>query len=67
MEQAKKIENFKRIAERRTNEILAKIASFENFSNNSFYEYSNADVEKIAKAIVEQVKISIMPLIKEDK
>ncbi len=67
MDNNKKRENFKRIAERRTNEILAKIASFENFSNNSFYEYSNVDVEKIEKAIVEQVKISIMPLIKEEK
>ncbi len=67
MDESKKKENFKRIAERRTNEILAKISSFKNFTNNSFYIYDNTDIEKIAKAIVQEVKDSIIPLIKEDK
>ena len=66
-EQNKKRENFKRIAERRTNEILDKIRSFRNFSNSSFYEYTNEDIEKIVEAIVNEIKQNIMPLRKEDK
>ena len=67
MDESKKKENFKRIAERRANEILAKISSFKNFANNSFYICDDADIEKIAKAIVQEVKDSIIPLIKENK
>ena len=36
MDGNKKRENFKRIAERRTNEILDKINSFKNFSKSIF-------------------------------
>ncbi len=67
MDDNKKRENFKRIAERRTNEILAKISSFKNFANNSFYIYDNDDIEKITRAIVQEIKNSIAPLIKENK
>lgn len=59
--------NFKRIAERRTNEILDKIRSFRNFSNSSFYEYTNKDIEAIVEVIVSEIKQNIIPLKKEDK
>lgn len=59
MDTIKKEENFKRIAERRTNEVLEKIASFKNFTNKSFYKYDKDQLEKIFRAIVEQVKESM--------
>lgn len=54
-EQDKK-DNFKRIAERRTNEILDKISSFKNFTNNSFYQYDETQLRKITTAIVDELK-----------
>lgn len=67
MEINKKQENFKRIATRRTNEILARIHSFKNFTNESFYEYTDEEIEKIAKAIVDEIKETIIPLMKGNK
>ena len=66
MTQEEKQKNFKRIAERRTNEILAKINSFKNFKNNSFYEVIDDDIDKISIAIAKAVKEVILPLKKED-
>lgn len=62
MTQEEKTKNFKRIAEKRTNEILAKINTFKNFKNSSFYEVSEEDVDKISRAILEAVKNTILPL-----
>ena len=67
MTQEEKQNNFKRIAERRTNEILDKINSFKSFKNSSFYDVVNDDIDKISMAIIEAVKQSILPLKKEDK
>lgn len=67
MDQTKKRENFVRIAERRTNEIIDKITSFRNFANESFYSYTNEDIDKIVAAIKETVENYIEPLRKEDK
>ena len=67
MTQEEKQNNFKRIAERRTNEILDKINSFKSFKNSSFYAVVNDDIDKISMAIIEAVKQSILPLKKEDK
>lgn len=50
-----KKENFKKIAEKRTNEILVKIQSFLNFTNASYYEYSEEQLILIADAIKEEV------------
>jgi len=46
-----KKENFKRIAENRTNKIISMINSLENLTNSSYYEYSDEQVEEIFKAI----------------
>ena len=66
MTDEQKKENFKRIAERRTNEILAKIASFKNFSNSYHYLYTEEQIDKITAYILAEVKKSIIPL-KDDK
>lgn len=55
MTKKQKHENFKRIAEQRTNEVLDKIKSMENFTNTSFYDYDFKDIEKIYTAILKQL------------
>ena len=62
MDGNKKRENFKRIAERRTNEILDKINSFKNFANNAFYSYTNEEIDKILEYINGAIKQSIETL-----
>jgi len=47
--------NFKRIAENRTNKIIDMLDLLGNLSNTSFYEYNEADIEKIFAAIEEQL------------
>jgi hypothetical protein len=44
-------ENFKRIAENRTNKILNMIQSLENLKNRSFYDYSEDEIRAIFDAI----------------
>lgn len=63
----KKEENFKRIAERRTNEIIDKIESLENLKNVSFYSYSEEQIKAIFKAIEEQTKRTKAILLKEQR
>ena len=48
--------NFKRIAENRTNKIIDMLELLGNLSNTSFYEYSESDIEKIFGAIEEQLE-----------
>lgn len=44
--------NFKRIAENRTNKIIELISKLSNLtSNNSFYEYTDEQMEHIFQAI----------------
>lgn len=50
-----KKDNFKRIAEARTNKLLAGIVSLGNLSNTSYYEYSSEQVEKIFSALQEEL------------
>lgn len=47
----KKGDNFKRIATKRTNEILKRIRILGNCSNRAAYEYSEEEVEKIFETI----------------
>jgi len=47
----KKRENFKRLAEARTDKVLAMIDLIGNLSNKSFYDYTDEEVEKIFRAI----------------
>lgn len=47
----KKRENFKRIAESRTNKIIKGISSLGNLSNKSYYEYTSAEIKAVFDAI----------------
>ncbi len=67
MDEQKKRENFKKIAERRTNEILDKVNSFKNFANTSFYSYTDEEIEKILEYINGAIKQSIEPLLQRNK
>ncbi len=51
-------ERFKRLAAKRTNEILDKIRILGNCSNKSTYEYSNEEINKIFSEIDKQLKIT---------
>lgn len=53
----KKRENFKRIAENRTNKILSMIELLGNLSNKSYYEFEQDDVDKIFSAIEDALKV----------
>ncbi len=44
-------DRFKRLAERRTKAVLAKLKVLGNCANKASYEYERQDVEKIFKAI----------------
>ena len=44
-------ENFKRIAENRTNKIIDMIQSLGNLKNKSFYEYTDDEIRAIFDAI----------------
>ncbi len=46
-----KKENFRRIAESRTNKIIDMISLLGNLSNSSYYEYSDTQIEAIFDAI----------------
>jgi hypothetical protein len=50
-----KKENFRRIAENRTNKIIEKISLLGNLSNSSFYEYSDEQINSIFDAIQEEL------------
>ena len=51
-------EKFKRVATKRTNELLDKIRILGNCSNKSTYEYSDEDVIKIFKSIEKQLEMT---------
>ncbi|OGL45936.1 MAG: hypothetical protein A2W05_01135 [Candidatus Schekmanbacteria bacterium RBG_16_38_10] len=50
-------ERFKRVASKRTNEILEKIRILGNCSNKSSYEYTEEEVNKIFNEIEKQLKL----------
>ena len=56
MEKETKNKRFKRIAEKRTNEVLEKIRILGNCANTSSYEYSDEEVNKIFSEIDRQIK-----------
>lgn len=51
-------ERFKRVASKRTNEILEKIRILGNCSNKSSYEYAEEEVNKIFSEIDKQLKLT---------
>lgn len=56
MEIAKKRENFRRLAEKRTQNILDDLRILTNLTNTSNYDYDEEDVKKIFTAIEKAVK-----------
>ena len=50
-----KKENFKRIAENRTNKIIELISKLQNLMNPSFYEYTEEEIDSIFNAIQEEL------------
>lgn len=50
-----KKENFKRIAENRTNKIIDLISSLGNLSNSSYYEYTDEQIKSIFDAIQKEL------------
>jgi len=57
MENETKNDRFRRIASKRTNEILEKIRILGNCSNRSSYEYNEEEVNKIFSEIEKQLKL----------
>ena len=51
-------EKFKRVATKRTNELLEKIRILGNCSNKSTYEYTEEEVAKIFKSLEKQLEIT---------
>jgi hypothetical protein len=51
-------ERFKRIAAKRTNEVLDKIRILSNCSNRSSYDYSKEEINKIFSEIDKHLKIT---------
>jgi hypothetical protein len=49
-------ENFKRIAENRTNKILNMIQSLGNLKNRSFYDYTDDEIKAIFDAIESEIE-----------
>ena len=49
-------ERFRRVASKRTNEIMEKIRILGNCSNKSSYEYSQEEISKIFSTIERQLK-----------
>lgn len=58
MEQESRHVRFKRIAAKRTNDILEKIRILGNCSNKSSYEYTEEEVNKIFSEIDKQLKLN---------
>ncbi len=50
-----KKDNFKRIAEKRTNKIIESISKLHNLTNTYFYEYTDEQIEAIFEAIQEEL------------
>lgn len=50
-----KKDNFKRIAEKRTNKIIESISKLQNLTNTSFYDYTDEQIELIFKAIQKEL------------
>ena len=50
-----KKDNFKRIAEKRTNKIIESISKLQNLTKTYFYEYTDEQVEAIFEAIQEEL------------
>lgn len=52
-----KRENFKRIAEKRTNKIVDLISKLNNLTNLQYYEYTDEQIDSMFKAIQKELDI----------
>lgn len=52
-----KKERFKRVASRRVENILSDIQSLSKCSNKNNYEYNEVDINKMLKAIKEEIRV----------
>ena len=59
--------NFKRLAESRTNKILDSLVLLGNLSNTSCYDYSMDQIDEIFNVIEEEMKQQKMRFIEKDK
>lgn len=59
--------NFKRLAESRTNKILDSMVLLGNLSNTSYYDYSMDQIDEIFNVIEEEMKQQKMRFIEKDK
>jgi len=62
-----KAENFRRIAQSRTNEIIRKIKTLGNLSNRNSYHFTEEQVTTIFSAIEQQVALAKERFQKEEK
>jgi len=62
-----KHERFKRIAGKRTNDVLDKIRLLGNCSNRNTYEYSKDEVNKIFNEIEKNIKIAKLKYLPGEK
>ena len=62
-----KKERFKRVAERRTNDILEKIRVLGNCANRGSYDFSDDDVNKIFAEIDKQLKLVKMKFLADKR
>lgn len=53
-----KRDNFRKLAATRTDAVLEKIRILSNCANTQLYEYSESDVNKVFKAIDDQLNIA---------
>jgi hypothetical protein len=58
MEKETRNERFRRIAAKRTNEILEKIRILGNCSNRSSYEYTEEEINKVFLEIEKQLRFT---------
>lgn len=58
-------DNFKRVAEKRTNKIIDMINLLGNLSNRSFYDFSESQINEIFNAIQNELDIQRMKFQKE--
>lgn len=63
----RKKENFKRIAENRTNKILDLISLLGNLSNKSHYNYTDEQVDRMFKAIEKALRTEKQKFFKNNK
>lgn len=61
----KRKDNFKRVAEKRTNKIIDMISLLGNLSNRSFYDFTESQINDIFNAIQNELDIQRMKFQKE--